>query len=217
MTAHLTLAAWQFAPVVTAAVGLAAGLYLLAVRRVARDHPARPWPLPRTVSFLAGLLVVALATQSAVGVYDDELLSAHMVQHLMLLMVAPPLLIYGRPVTLALHTSRNPVHRTIKRVVRSSAVTFLTNPVVVTFLFAAVVAGTHLTPIMNVVLTHGSVHEAEHCVYLVVGYLFFLPVLGSEPLRRRLSLPGRYLLLIIAMPVDTVVGLILMLAPHPLF
>ena len=101
---------WQFAPIVTGAVVVLAALYLWGVWRVARRHPARPWPAWRTGLFLGGLAVVVLATESGIGTYDDVLFWDHMVQHLMLLMVAPPLLIFGQPITLLLHASRNPVH-----------------------------------------------------------------------------------------------------------
>ncbi len=83
---------WQFAPVVTAAVVLAAGLYLWGVVRVTRRHTARPWQAWRTGMFLGGLAVVVLATESGIGSYDDVLFWDHMVQRLMLIMVAPPLL-----------------------------------------------------------------------------------------------------------------------------
>jgi putative copper resistance protein D len=138
-----------------------------------------------------------------------------MVQHLMLIMVAPPLLIFGRPVTLLLHAARNPVHTRVKRVLRSRPVCVLTRPLVVFAVYAAVVAGTHLTPLMKP--GNPVVHDAEHALYLVTGYLYFLAVAGSEPIRRRLPVFGRYLLLLGTMPVDTVVGVILMLAPHRMF
>ena len=86
---------WQFAPVVTGFVVAVAGLYLWGVLRVRRRHPARPWPLPRTALFLGGLAVVVIATESGIGSYDDVLFWDHMVQHLLLLMVAPPLLVLG--------------------------------------------------------------------------------------------------------------------------
>jgi len=72
--------------------------------------------------------VIATAIQGSDGVYDDVLLCAHMVQHLLLIMVAPPLLVYGRPVTLLLHATRNPWHGWVIRVVRSTTVTALTWP-----------------------------------------------------------------------------------------
>jgi cytochrome c oxidase assembly factor CtaG len=106
---------WQFAPIVTGCSVFAVGLYCWGVIRVARRHPARPWPAWRTGLFIAGIAVIVLATQSGIGAYDDVLFYDHMVQHLMFLMVAPPLLIAGQPLTLLLHASRNPLHTWAKR------------------------------------------------------------------------------------------------------
>jgi cytochrome c oxidase assembly factor CtaG len=72
-----------------------------------------------------------------------------MVQHLLLIMVAPPLLVSGRPVTLLLHATRNPVHTRVKRTVRSRVVSGLTRAPVVSGLYALVVAVTHLTPVFG--------------------------------------------------------------------
>src|SRR5215472_11539899 len=114
---------WQFAPVVTVVTAVLAGLYLWGVVRVARRHPQRPWPVLRTVSFLLGLLV----------------------------MVAPPLLVMGQPVTLMMHASRNPVHTWVKRIVRSGPVAGLTWPAFGVAAYAATIVGTHLTSFMNLV------------------------------------------------------------------
>jgi putative copper resistance protein D len=200
---------WQFAPVVTAFVVLAAGLYLWGVLRVRRRHPARPWPLARTVLFLSGLAVVVIATESGVGSYDDVLFWDHMVQHLLLLMVAPPLLVVGQPATLLLHASRNPVHTWAKKLLRSRVVTWLTWPPFGVALYVGVIVGTHLTSFMNLVLANETVHNAEHVLYLVAGYLFFLPLVGREPIRWKVSYPTRIFLLFIAMPVDAFTGLAL--------
>jgi cytochrome c oxidase assembly factor CtaG len=127
----------------------------------------------------------------------------------MLIMIAPPLLVLAQPVTLLLHASRNPLHTWAKRVVRSRVVTFLTWPPFVLVLYAATIAGTHLTGLMSLVMTNPALHDAEHALYLVVGYLFFLPILGTEPIRWRLSYPIRFVMLVVAMPVDTFTGLVL--------
>ena len=153
--------------------------------------------------------MVVLATESGIGAYDDVLFWDHMIQHLMLIMIAPPLLVLGQPVTLLLHASRNPLHTWAKRVVRSRVATFLTCPPFVLVLYAATIAVTHLTGLMGVVRTNPALHNAEHALYLIVGYLFFLPVLGSEPIRWRLSYPIRFVMLVVAMPVDTFTGLVL--------
>jgi cytochrome c oxidase assembly factor CtaG len=213
LTPATALTTWQFAPLVTAPLVLLAGCYLVAVRRVrvrgrAGARRGRPWPPARIAAFLAGLAVVAVATQGSVGVYDDTLLSAHMVQHLLLIMVAPPLLVAGRPVTLLLHATRNPWHTRVKRVLRSRLAAGLTWPPAGVALYSAVVLCTHLTSLLT---AQGALHEAEHGAYLVAGYLYFLPVIGSEPLRWRLQPLGRYVLLLAAMPADMVTGAALML------
>jgi len=200
---------WQFAPVVTGLVVLAAGLYLWGVLRVWRRHPARPWPRWRTALFLGGLAVVVIATQSGIGSYDDVLFTDHMIQHLLLIMVAPPLLVVGQPATLLLHASRNPVHTWAKKTLRSRVLTAVTWPPFGAVLYLATIVGTHLTSFMNLVLTHGAVHDGEHALYLAAGYLYFLPLIGREPIRWRVSYPSRIFLLFIAMPVDAFTGLIL--------
>lgn len=200
---------WQFAPVVTAATAAAAVLYLWGVIRVARRHPARPWPAWRTAMFLAGLATIVFATQGGVGRYDDVLYWDHMVQHVLLVMVAPPLLIFGRPATLLLHASRNPLHAGVKKVLRSRAAWFLTWPVFTALAYFGAVAIAHLTTLANVFQNNPAAHNAEHVLFLVTGYLFFLPVLGQEPIRWRLSYPLRLVVLFLIMPVDTFTGLIL--------
>jgi cytochrome c oxidase assembly factor CtaG len=203
------LGRWQWAPVVTVVVTLIAAAYLWGVVRVSRRHPARPWPRWRTGLFLAGLVVIVLATESGIGTYDDVLFYDHMIQHLLLIMVAPALLVAGAPILLLMHASRNPLHTWTKRVVRSPVAAALTFPAFGIAAYAAVIVGTHLTGFMNLVLTHENVHNAEHALYLVVGYLYLLPLIGSEPIRWRLSYPIRLILLFIAMPVDAFTGVAL--------
>jgi putative copper resistance protein D len=217
LTSHTALTAWKFAPVVTVATALLALLYVVGIVRVRRRHPARPWPWLRTLSFFGGLTTVVVATQSSIGVYDDVLFYDHMIQHLLLIMVAPAMLVAGRPVMLLLHASRNPLHSWVKAVVRSRVVSALTCPPVAAVIYAVVIIGTHLTGFMNTTLEHDQVHNLEHVMYLVAGYLYFLPLLGSEPIKWKMSFPSRFLLLALSMPVDTFVGVVLLQAKHELF
>jgi cytochrome c oxidase assembly factor CtaG len=217
LTTHTAFTEWQFAPVVTAGVALLALLYLVGIWRVRRRHPARPWPLLRSVSFFAGLAAVVVATESSIGAYDDVLFSVHMVQHLLLIMIAPAFMVAGRPVTLLLHASRNPLHTWTKKVIRSRILTALTCPPVAAAIYGATIIGTHLTGFMNVTLQHQQVHDAEHILYLIAGYLYFLPLLGSEPIRWKMSFPSRFLLLALSMPIDTFVGVVLLQTNHELF
>jgi cytochrome c oxidase assembly factor CtaG len=200
---------WQFAPIVSVLVAVSLVLYCWGVIRVARRHPARPWPAWRTLMFVGGLAVIVIATQSGVGAYDDVLFWDHMVQHLMLIMVAPPLLIFGQPITLLMHASRNPLHSWTKRVLRSKVASFLTWPVFGAVAYTVAVVAAHLTSLANDVATNQTLHNGEHAVFLIVGYLFFLPLIGKEPIRWRISYPLRFITLVLLMPVDTFTGIVL--------
>jgi cytochrome c oxidase assembly factor CtaG len=217
LTASTALTSWQFTPLVTAVLAALFALYLVCVARVRRRHPARPWPAQRTLAFLTGLVITAIATQSSIGVYDDVLFSVHMVQHVLLIMVAPPFLVSGRPVTLLMHSWGNPVHSIVKRAVRSGLVTALTRPAVVTVLYCAVVVGTHTPPFMDLVLENEAVHDGEHALYLLAGCLFFLVVLGTEPLRRRVSAIGAFLMLLVTMLADSGTGVAYALQSREVF
>src|SRR4051794_10468846 len=96
------LTGWRLDPVVAAGLVIVAGLYLAGVRR------ARRWSSRRTAAFLAGLAVMAIALQSGLADGGEQLLSVHMLQHLLVVLVAPPLLLLGAPVALALRSLPRP-------------------------------------------------------------------------------------------------------------
>jgi cytochrome c oxidase assembly factor CtaG len=206
---------WQFGPVVTVLAVAAAVLYLEGAWRIARRHHAhrqpqdKPWPWWRTGLFLAGLAVLVVATEGGVGVYSDTLFWDHMIQHLMLIMVAPVLLVAGQPVSLLLRASDDPLRTWVKRAIGSRVATALTWPPFGIVAYTATIVGTHLTGLMNVIMSNAAVRDGEHVLYLVVGCLFFLPLVGGEPFRREISYPARLLVLFLTMPVDTFTGLIL--------
>ena len=115
----------------------------------------------------------------------------------------------GQPATLLLHASRNPLHTWAKRALRSRVLAAITWPPFGVALYVGVIVGTHLTGSMNLVETNSAVHDAEHALYLISGYLYFLPLIGREPIRWKVSYPSRIFLLFIAMPVDAFTGLAL--------
>ncbi len=208
--------AWQLDPPLVLLVALLTAGYVSAMRRVARAHPRRLWPRRHTAAFLAGLAVAVVATCSSVGVYDMSLFSVHMAQHLMLIMVAPPLLAAGRPITLLLHSVRNPWHHRAIRVLRSPAASVLFSPPVALVVYTVTIVATHLSGLMDRVMNNVWLGQGEHLLYLAAGYLFFVLVFGDEPIRWRLSMPGRLMLVVVAMAVDTFVGLVLLQTVHPI-
>jgi cytochrome c oxidase assembly factor CtaG len=174
---------WDFAPVPTLAILIALGGYLVAVRVVDRRHPTQPWPIRHTVAFCGGLLSIVWVTIGPIGVYDDTFFWAHMTQHIVLMMLAAPLLLLGEPVLLILRvSSRSFRRRVVIPILHSRVVRALTNPVVTWVLFASVLVGTHFTGFYEYALEHNVVHVyVEHPLYLTAGLLYYYPLLGSSP------------------------------------
>jgi cytochrome c oxidase assembly factor CtaG len=204
------LTAWHLDAVAVALLVLAAAWYLTGVALVPVRRPDARWPAARTASFFAGLAVCAFATNGSIAVYDQALFTAHMVGHLALVMLAPALIMYGRPLGLALAAARPSSARRIERVAKGRVVSLVTAPPVALATYAAVIVGSHLTGVMDTVMRSTWAGQVEHLVYLVVGCQFFVLVVGDEPIRWRLSAPARWLLLAVAMAVDTFTGVVLL-------
>ena len=207
--------AWQLDAVAVAVLVLLAALYLTATALVPLRSPGERWPLRRTALFLAGLVVAGFATNGSIAVYDQVLFSAHMLGHLALVMVAPALLVAGRPWRLTLLSSPPRRRERLARVVRGRVVSLLTAPPVALATYAAVIVGSHLTGLMDTIMRNTWAGQVEHLVYLLAGCQFFALVVGDEPIRWRLSSPARWLLLAIAMAVDTFTGIVLMQGTTP--
>jgi putative membrane protein len=168
----------------------------------------------RILALLAGLAVVAVALSPPVDAWSDDRLSVHMAQHLALTLVAAPLLVLGAPVTLALRALPRGGRRALVEVIRSRSARVLTHPLVTWTLFAGVMLATHLTGLYELALRHPTVHAAEHVAFLVSGVLFWLPVLGVEPLPHRPGWTGRMLYLLTAMPAMAYAGVVLSSEDH---
>jgi cytochrome c oxidase assembly factor CtaG len=184
----------------------AAALYAAGVRRLGRR-----WPAARSIPFGAGLLAVGVALGPLDGP-ADRLLSAHMAQHMLLLVVAAPLLVLGSPLALALRALHGPWRRALRSLL---AVPALAHPLTGWIVLAAVVVGTHLTPLYELALTHPAVHVLEHMLYLGAGVLFWRPLAGLDPVPHRPALTGRLLLLLTAMAPMALVGVAMLDAEHP--
>jgi cytochrome c oxidase assembly factor CtaG len=168
-------------------------------------HRGRPWPAARTVAFLAGLVVVAGALASPLAAPADRSLTAHMWQHLLLTLVAAPLLVGGAPVSLLLRATRGDAHRAVRGLVRSRPARVVTHPLVTWSAFAVVNAATHLTGWYDVALRDSLLHGLEHVAFLGSALLFWAPVVGSGPLRAVRSWIGRTIYLLTAMvPMSTI-------------
>jgi cytochrome c oxidase assembly factor CtaG len=184
----------------------AAVLYWWAARRAAH------WPRWCSVMFLCGLLVTFVATESVIGYFDMEYFSDHMVQHLMLIMVAGPLFALSRPLDLAYEAGPTK----LRSILDGDVMKALTHPLFAFVLYFVFIPVTHLTGLFNLMLEHEWIHHLEQVGFLVVGYLFFRAAFGLE---RGFTLhPGlRLVYVMAAVPVDTFTGLALNMTTHDPF
>ena len=200
MRASLLVSHWALSPSVDVPMACVAGLYLLGARRAAGR-----WPWRRSVSFLAGLACLLAALQSGIDAYDDRLLSVHMVQHMLILLLAPLLLLGGRPVVLGL-AALPPARRSGPARLLARTRPF-TTPAAGLAVFAGVVVLTHLPGFYDAALRHDWIHYAEHLLYMLAGLVMWSPLVDADPSpRHRLSGLGRLVYLILAMLPMALVG-----------
>jgi putative copper resistance protein D len=212
------LTVWSLDPLPWTAALVAAGGYLIAARQVNRAHPRTPIPPWRVAAWLTGVVAILVALVSAVDVYAADLLTVHMVQHLLLAMVAPPLLLLGAPVTLVLRiASPWARHRLILPVLHSRFVRLVASPLVAWPVFAVAMWFTHFSPLYDAALEDPTLHDAEHLVYLASGLLFWWPVVAADPSPRRLGYGARLAYVGLQMPVNAAVGLAIYFAPTVLY
>src|SRR5579859_1025527 len=209
LTGTTLLTRWELdAPLVLILV-LSAGVYLYGVQRLRTrgDH----WPVLRTVLFLGGGLgSIALVSVTGFGTYDTTLLSVHMVQHMVLAMIAPIFLALGAPVTLALRTLPAGPRRRLVALLHSRVARVVTFPLVAYVLFVANPFVLYFTGLYRLTLEHAWLHEWVHVHFVLTGCLFFWPLLGLDPLPGRWPYPGRALLMILSTPFHAVLGLTIM-------
>jgi putative copper resistance protein D len=206
------LTAWALDPVPTIGVIAAAAAYLAAWRRLsrgpARSGAPRAGRWRRLACFGAGLLAIIVAVDGPPDVLSDVSFSAHMIQHLLLQLVAPPLLLLGGPLSLLLRADPPWLpRRVLVRLLRSRPVRALAHPVTALGLFTIVLVASHLSPLFNLTLTHSWVHQLEHVTFLITALLLWWPAIGVDPAPHRLSYPARMLYLLLDMPVMAYLGL----------
>jgi putative membrane protein len=210
-------ATWPLDPAIALGLFTAGALYVGADRRVRREHGGRSLPRSRLRFFLLGILAVFVALESPIDAGAATSFSVHMVQHLLLTMVAAPLFVLGTPVTLALMASSGATRRRLLAVTRSWPARFLSNPIVAWSLFMSILWASHVTDLYELTLGNQAIHALEHLAYLTTAVLFWIPVVGLDPVASGLSHPARILYLFLTMPAMAFLGLALFSADHVLY
>ena len=203
------LTEWGLDPYLFVGTVWVAGLYLLGVWTL-RSRGDR-WPLGRTLAFVVGGVgAFVVATQSGLAAYDTTLLSAHMVQHMILSMVVPLFLALGAPVTLALRTLPRAPRGWLLAVLHSRVAKVLTFAPLTLALYVVSPWALYFTDWYTATLHSAYQHEVMHVHLVLVGSLFFWPLLGVDPLPGRMSHPFRLLVIFLTLPFHAFLGVTIM-------
>ncbi|GIH25772.1 membrane protein [Acrocarpospora phusangensis] len=179
-----------------AVLALVASAYLLAVSR--QD---RPWNRWRTASFTTGLVLLAVALTGPVATLAAADFRGHMLQHLLIGMLAPLALVLGAPVTLLLRTLPPAQGRRVGALLRSRAVHLLANPWTALALSVGGMVVLYCTPLYRAASGSALAHHVVHAHFLLSGYLFAWVIAGPDPAPRRPSVPLRLAVMAVAVAV----------------
>ncbi|MCX4398249.1 cytochrome c oxidase assembly protein [Streptomyces sp. NBC_00053] len=199
---------------------LGIGLYAYAVLRLRRRGDS--WPAGRIVFFVVGVLSIALVMCTKLNDYGMVMFSVHMVQHMVISMLSPILLLLGAPVTLALRAlpvagrGRTGPRELLLKLLHSRYMKIITHPVFTIPLFIASLYGLYFTPVFDFLMGSKTGHIAMMVHFLAVGLVFFWPIMGVDPGPHRPGYVMRMLELFAGMPFHAFFGIALMMATTPM-
>ncbi|MFN2459245.1 MAG: cytochrome c oxidase assembly protein [Candidatus Velthaea sp.] len=194
-----------------------AAVWCIAVRRYRRRY-GRSAGFARGAAFAAGTVVAATAAGPPLDVLADASFAWHMVQHMVLLLVAPPLVLLAQPLELALAVLPPRVARRLVSALRVPPLAWFAHPVVAFALFFAVTWLAHFTGLYEAAAENEAVHVAEHALFLAAAFAFWAPVTGATPFPHALAFPVRIFYLFAAMPPSAFLGFVLFglrASPYP--
>ena len=203
------ITAWNVNPLPTLLLLLAANLYLTGLSRWERpSHPVKTW---QRVCFFIGLFCLFIALQSPLDALAEHMLSFHQLQHLLLRMFGPILILLGAPLTPMLRGLPPWVlQRVVRPIVRNPSARrgyeILTNPVFTTVLFLSVLYLWQVPATHDAALRNGALHEFMHFTMLASGFLFWWLVVDPKPHRSRLHYGLRILYLGLIVIPNTLLG-----------
>ncbi len=229
-TLRATLLSWDLRLEVILVLALAGTIYTIGwwrLRERSRTNLIRnrwragaPW---RPVAYLGGVLLLAIALMSPIDVLGGQLLTMHMVQHILLVMIIPPLLLlanplpfllWGMPKNVRMGTHRILSHKSRFRYYLRQA----TGPGLVWLVFVIIYWGWHDPNAYNLALQSPFVHDLEHLSFFLVSMLFWWHVIGAGPrIHRPISPIGRFAYVLTAIPPNMLAGLAIVFASGPIY
>ncbi|GIV96432.1 MAG: hypothetical protein KatS3mg057_1089 [Herpetosiphonaceae bacterium] len=201
---------WIWEPIPLFELLIVQSLYLLAVGPLRhRFSGSAPVGRGTIVAFSLGIVSAALALVTPLDALSVHLLSAHMIQHLLLTMVTAPLLLIGTPAWLARPYLRN---RTVARLAHT-----ITRPLPALLIFNAIFLGWHVPALYDLALRSLPIHILEHLLFLGAALVAWWPILSPLPEIPRATYPVQILYLFVQSIPPTIVGAIIALADEPIY
>ncbi|MFE4414420.1 cytochrome c oxidase assembly protein [Streptomyces sp. NPDC056821] len=211
---------WSADPFFLVACLLGLGLYGWGVVRLRRRGDA--WPVGRTVAYVIGVLTVALVMCTKLNDYGMVMFSVHMVQHMIISMLSPILILLGGPITLALRAlpvagrGRKGPRELLLALLHSWYLRVVTHPAFTIPMFVASLYALYFTPLFDFLMGSRAGHIAMMVHFLAVGLVFFWPIMGVDPGPNRPGHLMRMLELFAGMPFHAFFGIALMMATTPM-
>ncbi|MFI9246370.1 cytochrome c oxidase assembly protein [Streptomyces sp. NPDC053086] len=211
---------WSADPFFLIACLAGLGLYGCGVLRLRRRGDA--WPVNRTVLYVVGVLTIALVMCTKLNDYGMVMFSVHMVQHMVISMLSPILILLGAPVTLALRAlptagkGRKGPRELLLMLLHSRYMRIITHPAFTIPLFIASLYALYFTPLFDLLMGSRAGHLAMMVHFLAVGVVFFWPIIGLDPGPHRPGHLMRMLELFAGMPFHAFFGIALMMASTPM-
>ncbi|GAA3292247.1 cytochrome c oxidase assembly protein [Streptomyces cinereospinus] len=211
---------WSAEPFFLVACLLALALYGWGVVRLRRRGDG--WPVARTVSFVTGVLTVGLMMCTRLNDYGMVMFSVHMVQHMVISMLSPILILLGAPVTLALRAlppaarGHKGPRELLLALLHSRYMRIITHPAFTIPLFIASLYALYFTPVFDFLMGSKPGHIAMMVHFFATGVVFFWPIIGVDPGPHRPGYLMRMLELFAGMPFHAFFGIALMMASTPM-
>jgi cytochrome c oxidase assembly factor CtaG len=214
-------AEWELPVWFTIAIVLTAILYIRGWFALRKTRPAQ-FNDTRLASFLSGLAVLWLAVASPMDEFADALLSAHMVEHLLLMSAVPPLVLYGLPVVPLLRgLPRRITRRILGPILRTRAIRsfghWVVRPRVAWLAMNIAYLGWHVPAAYNFALEHEAWHAVEHLCFLWTSILFWYCILSPWPARTHIRNWGLILYIVGADLINTLLSAFLAFCDRPVY
>jgi len=228
------LRSWSWRPEVILVLILTGTLYVVGWSRLRYPGQAQvaqsgQRPLPRLATgrrlaaYLSGLALLGLALLSPIDVLASQFFFVHMIQHLILVMLAPPLLLLASPFPFCLWGLPPPARSAVAGLFKPKSpfrrnLRYLTSPGLVWFLFVAVLIGWHDPNAYNAALQWEWVHDLEHLTFFGTAVLFWWQVIRVGPrIHGRFPRGARIAYLLVTVPINMLTGVVISFNPKPIY